>query len=527
MTEFWVDPRSGLDTNLGLNPLTDAKKTIQGAIQAAFTAGPSAHRINLLAGTYTNEAITSFATKITIRGCGMVVIQSTLSGASLFMPDESVLSSFGAVTHEWRFENLIFKNYKSIIKLTLDGSTLNVAGADFKFYSENCAYAISPAFTNPSPSCVVNLIHTGVVSANVPVNPFVKLYLQNNTVYKTDHVYICDDQSTPNPIPADSLVIASLWERNNNFDVINRHTGTGRLELITGASGSDITRDATGCDYNLVPQENQAPAGTALTGGLNDISYGSSSYPTYNNNTVEPIDLSIYRPSNSPVYGPATGGVSYQEYSNLLGATWWPVIGYNPLTGIATEMFGQSKENPINSGAGLFPENWSEQTWKNDEQWYDTQGLTTGAEAAARFAGSISNSNQIVNLTETSPATLTTDSDPRWIIDDSNGGAISAKVLSPVYDAGHRVHYKGIDFWGEYDLSTSSDKQVLDANNSGSTRELEVRASNSVFSQTATYGQLSWETMGRFVTDTPSPYARADGPFRYWQFRVTLRTDAS
>lgn len=158
---------------------------------------------------------------------------------------------------------------------------------------------------------------------------------------------------------------------------------------------------------------------------------------------------------------------------------------------------------PQSFSSTLFPL-WT--GWTNDESHYNTTthiGENAGASPAI--------------LT----ATLGRNFEPKsWLIDDNYGGRLSARVLGPVLDAGHAMFNPkllGISWWGDENLTADGYPADETINNSNSLPvQIEYRASNNRFSQTATNtGDIEWTFIGK--TDVVNVSRR------FFQFRVKLQ----
>ena len=524
MTVFWVDKTNGSAANNGTSSITGLagagsgpKATVAQAM--ALATGTSHHEINIIEGTYSMPDNTTLVEDVTFRGVGYVILQPSSFGSStsFLKYTEANLVAGTGTPFKWRFDGVNFFNWARIINVALTGSDA-LAGKHIEVYSENCVFARTTDWaTPPSDVTVLYLTHDGVGGTLTPaVADFMRWFGNHNTVYGTNKAFSVVD-SSGGTLAANSVKIAVYWERNSIYDL---DTPLSSNMISISGTAAKVTRSPSTSDFNLVPDANHHLNGTPdQPGGNNEISRTTSGAVSYIRDTVSPMDFSLVRGSNTSAIGPDANFFGRGEYHDTLGATFWPTSTLNrdslaPGYGTAIVMHSRSKLNP--AGTDDFDVSEWAAGWANDENTWNTSGGAPGVAGAEGIAGS-------------SPVLLTTTPDPEFVIDaDYNTNVAAGKLaraVSPVYDSGRRVYYRSIDFFGTQNAATGA---TLDANLSSAAIEIEVRASNSSFTQqvlqTASGGAgPNWVLANQFIDDVAGTYNRNNGPFRYWQFRVTLR----
>lgn len=372
--------------------------------------------------------------------------------------------SSNTVSVDWRFRHLDFVNYKHVISYT---HTADV-NSSINIFFDNCTYFRE---TNVAGRAMVNVTNTSTVGvANVSI------FMQNNTAAHAS--------GTPVVWSVTGTVDMDIkWERNNLYSAVPE----GSLSVIAGSGGS-VTR--VNHDYNAV-FSNTEPNGASAAG-------------FFYNTATDPFDIALDRDFNGSLIGAG-------EFGDDIGATWWPPTALDPDTLEMTEAFNRSKNDPT-SNTAYFHSDWgpSGDGWANDESYCDSVTGLPGTGVPA----------------DVSPAVLLTLTfDPRWIINSVIGGGGSARVRGPVWDFGKPVRARSVTWFGEEDeAKVSGEKLVIDNDDVNSGRQIEFRASNSVFA--ADDAGPSWSYVRKDSDYDTSPFTTV-GRKRYWQFRVVLRTDGT
>lgn len=157
--------------------------------------------------------------------------------------------------------------------------------------------------------------------------------------------------------------------------------------------------------------------------------------------------------------------------------------------------------------------------WDNDDLWYPVGG-PAGSDAISAGEGSTASPAILAGA----PTAVSVE--PRgWIIDPSDGGGLTARVISPVFDYGADAlqdspTLEGVSWWGEENSSLGSGSNHIFHSGTSGTPTIEYRAKNSSFLATASAtGDIEWTA----ITKSDRPHILR----RYFQFRIMLRRNGS
>lgn len=456
MTTIWVDGIIGHDANSGATR-TEAKQTITAAVTAISSSGT----IKIVQGTYAESVPAGLVTykNIIIEGLGFVKIAPGSSTHFLHVEEIPFLTTTTVVV----LRNIIVTDFRSVMTFQAVNNQDSTKIA-LQLFCENCTFYN----TGPVSGDVVRLEGLNFFTL------YVDLHMQNCTIENVRSIgYRVEDG---NPDQHSRLV----YERNNIYNVTSM--------VVQGALASAYT------PIRLNPKYNALPLADITDPTEFDV---AASPPSYVSTYPATIDLSIVRGSTPAYIG--SGGSGPGDFGNDIGAAWWPT-NYPESTALG---YVRSEETTTTA---FFPSNWATSNWKNDAYWFNESLQQPGTDAVA------------ASELRTSPATFSV-VNKKWIIDPGHGLGASAKVISPVLDFGAKIDFKSLTFWGEERPTLpSGQKEVLDADMTGTDRQMEFRFSNTPFLETD--ASPTWFTIRRF--DAPVP-----GPTRYWQFKVTLRRDAT
>lgn len=526
-TPIWVQSVTGNDANDG-SSYANRVKTIAQAMSLITVGAPGSGtysvQIYILDGTYSDAGLLASLPSLpgitelnlTLSGIDHVVIQSSDGSAPFF--GLTTLPGLGEYTLNLRVEDLIFKDYPSVFSLTFGDVG---PGQDVNIFTENCTYAkelLSGTFK------VVDINYTGTNTPPAPNFGRFTYYAQNNTVYHMDSVYSVES-SVPTLTGNSRVGLTVGWERNNIYDITDRS-----LSVVSEQNSACHIEKSN--SPNILIDYNAVPLADVL--GAHDIILvappgSNSNSPIYINGLTAPYDLSIQRANDGYLVAGNSTIIPNGEFGVVIGSTFWPVA--KQVNGTIVNLHSESNaDSSTLSSAFGSPTDWTNSVasgqngfgassplnrlWINDTIFFDPASPLTREEADA------------------SPAVLTTDNDPRWVIDVNNldGGAKSARVKTHWIDMGTRVFYRSFDFYGQQNPSLpGSQKEYLQASTNTSARQFEVRATNdSTFASNDDLptSSLAFEGAAHTQNDI-STYGRSNGPFRYWQFRVTLRADVS